>query len=182
MSRIPLLKPEAMDSEQKRVYDDVLAKTGRASGGPSIAYAYVPGLWEANNSVSAYLENKSALTKTQIRIAALVTVRKWNSDFPWAAQARMALDSGLDPKVVDAINSLQRPVFANAEDEAVYNVAREVVDTGTLTQASFDAAMKVLGNRRLIEVVGAVGQFCKTAMVANLAGATAPADAPSKLK
>lgn len=181
MSRIPLLKPEAMDAEQKRVYEDVLAKTGRASGGPSIAYAYVPGLWEANNSVSAYLENKSALTKAQIRIAALVTVRKWNSEFPWSAQARMALDSGIPKEAVDAINNRQRPTFASAEDQAVHDVAREVVETGTLAPASFDAAMKILGNRRVIETVGAVGQFCKTAMIANLAGATAPADAPSKL-
>jgi 4-carboxymuconolactone decarboxylase len=181
MSRIPVLKPEAMDNEQKRVYEDVLAKTGRASGGPSIAYAYVPGLWEANNSVSAYLENKSALTKAQVRIAALVTVRKWNSDFPWSAQARMALDSGIAREAVDAINARQRATFANAEDQAVHDVAKEMVETGTLTQASFDAAMKTLGMRKLIETVGAVGQFCKTAMVANLAGATAPADAPSKL-
>ena len=182
MSRIPLLKPEAMDAEQKRVYEDVLAKTGRASGGPSIAYAYVPGLWEANNSVSAYLENKSALTKQQIRIAALVTVRHWNSDFPWAAQARMALEAGVDPAAVDAINNRRKASFANAEDQAVHDVAKEMVETGTLAQGTFDAAMTALGNRRLIETVGAVGQFCKTAMVANLAGATAPADAPSKLK
>jgi len=182
MSRIPLLKPEAMDADQKRVYEDVLAKTGRASGGPSIAYAYVPGLWEANNSVSAYLETKSALTKAQIRIAALVTVRHWNSDFPWAAQARMALDSGIAQDALDAINARRRPSFANAEDQAVHDVAKEMVETGTLAQGSFDSAMKVLGMRKLIETVGAVGQFCKTAMVANLAGATAPADAPSKLK
>lgn len=182
MSRIPLLKPEAMDAEQSRVYQDVLAKTGRASGGPSIAYAYVPGLWEANNSVSAYLENKSQLTKAQIRIAALVTCRKWNSDFPWSAQARMALESGVARDAVDAINARQKAKFASAEDQAVHDVAAEIVETGTLAQASFDAAMKVLGNRKLIETVGVVGQFTKTAMIANLAGAVAPVDAPSKLK
>jgi len=182
MSRIPLLKPEAMDAEQKRVYEDVLKKTGRASGGPSIAYAYVPGLWETVNTVSAYLENNSALSKAQLRIAALVTVRKWNSEFPWAAQARMALDAGVDADAVDAINARRRPTLADPEDQVVHDVAHEVVETGTLSQASFDAAMKVLGNRKLIETVGVVGQFCKTAMVANLAGATAPADAPVKLK
>ncbi len=182
MSRIPLLPPEKMTAEQSRVYRDVLAKTGRASGGPSIAYAYVPELWEANNAVSAYFENQSALTKAQVRIAALVTARKWNSDFPWSAQARMALDSGVAAEAVDAINNRQPARFASPEDQAVHDVAREVVESGTLAPASFDAAMKTLGNRRLIETVGVVGQFCKTAMVANLAGATAPADAPSKLK
>ena len=182
MSRIPLLPPEKMTAEQSRVYSDVLAKTGRASGGPSIAYAYVPGLWEANNAVSAYLENQSALTKAQIRIAALVTSRKWNADFPWSAQARMALETGVAAEAVDAINSRRPARFASPEDQAVHDVACEMAETGTLTPACFDSAMATLGNRRLIETVGVVGQFCKTAMIANLAGAVAPADAPSKLK
>ena len=182
MSRIPLLKPEEMDSEQRRVYDHTLKTTGRAAGGPSIAYAYAPNLWEANNAVSAYFESKSTLSPVQLRIAALVTVRKWNSDFPWAAQARFALQGGLDASVVDAINNRERPSLANIEDQAIHDVAREMIDTGTLSDASFTAARDILGTRKLVDTVGAVGQFCKTAMMANLAGATAPADAPSKLK
>jgi 4-carboxymuconolactone decarboxylase len=182
MSRIPLLKPEAMTAEQRRVYDATVASTGRASGGPSIGYAYSPGLWEVTNAVSAYFENRSALSKAQLRLAAMVTVRKWNSEFPWAAQARMALASGIDAKVVDAINNRERPTLANAEDQAVHDVAREIIDTGTLSPASFEAAHKILGTTKIVDTVGAVGQFCKTALVANLAGATAPDDAPSKLK
>lgn len=182
MSRIPLLKPEAMDAEQRRVYDETLAKTGRASGGPSIGYAYAPGLWEANNAVSAYLESKSSLSPAQLRIAALVTVRKWNSDFPWAAQARMGLAAGIDPKAVEAMNAKQKASFADADDQAVHDVARELIESGTLGDASFAAASAKLGTRRLVDLVGCVGQFTKTAMMANVAGAVAPADAPSKLK
>jgi len=73
MSRIPTLKPEQMDAEQRRVYEETLAKTGRASGGPSTGYAYAPLLWERNNAISAYLETKSSLSPAQLRIGALVT-------------------------------------------------------------------------------------------------------------
>ena len=182
MSRIPLLKPEQMDSEQRRVYEQTVAKTGRASGGPSVGYAYAPLLWEANSAISAYLETKSSLNPVQLRIAALVTVRRWNSGFPWAAQARMGLAAGIDPKAVEAINAGQRPSLANAEDQAVHDMARELVETGTLSDATFASAHTVLGTRRLVDVVGCVGHFTKTAMMANVVGAEAPADAPSKLK
>ena len=182
MSRIPLLKPEQMDSEQRRVYEETLAKTGRASGGPSTGYAYTPLLWERNNAISAYLETKSSLSAAQLRIGALVTVRHWNSAFPWVAQARMGLTAGLDPLAVDAINSRQRPSFANPEDQAVHDAARELVETGNLSDATFASAHAVLGTRKLVDVVGCVGHFTKTAMMANVVGAEAPADAPSKLK
>ena len=182
MPRIPLLTPEQMDAEQRRVYEETLAKTGRASGGPSTGYAYAPLLWERNNAISAYLETNSSLSAAQLRIVALVTVRHWNSAFPWVAQARMGLTADIDPQAVEAINSRQRPNFANAGDQAVHDAARELVQTGTLSDPGFASAHAALGTRRLVDLVGCVGHFTKTAMMANIVGAEAPADAPSKLK
>jgi hypothetical protein len=57
-----------------------------------------------------------------------------------------------------------------------------MVETGNLSDATFTSAQSALGTRRLVDAVGLVGQFCKTAFMANLGGAVAPADAPSKLK
>ena len=45
MSRIPALSREEMDAEQQKVYDATLATTGRVGRGPSVGYAYSPGLW-----------------------------------------------------------------------------------------------------------------------------------------
>ena len=182
MPRIPMLKPEEMDAEQRRVHDATLKATGRAGNGPSLAYVHAPELWEATNAVSAYFENRSSLSPAQIRIAALVTMRHWNADFPWAAQARMGLQAGLDAAAIDAINAKKKPALKSKEDEAVYAVAKEVIETGTLSDASFASAKSALGLRRLVDAAGVVAHFCGTAMMANLAGAQAPADAPSKLK
>ena len=46
----------------------------------------------------------------------------------------------------------------------------------------FKAAESALGYTRLVEVVGAIGHFCATAMMANVVGVTPAADAPSHLK
>jgi 4-carboxymuconolactone decarboxylase len=182
MPRIPVLPPEAMDAEQRRVYEDVKARTGRVAGGPSLAYIHSPKLWELSNAVGGYLENGGTLTKKELRIAAIVTCRHWNASFPWAAQARMAMDAGVDKAAVEAINAGERPKFSDPTEDAIYNVAREMVVTGNLSDQSFEAAKKALGLKKLVETVGVVGNFCKTAMMANLAGATGPDDAPSKLK
>jgi 4-carboxymuconolactone decarboxylase len=180
MTRIPQIQPDDMNAEQRRVYDDVMASTGR-SGGPSIGYAYAPGLWEASNRVSDHLGDCS-LSQAQVRIAALTAARYWNSAFPFAVQVPQAFAAGVAPAIVDAINDRERPEFASPEDEAVYDVAQELLASGTLGDDGFTKAAEILGHTRLVDTVGAVGQFCKVCMMANTVGAVPPETAPVKLK
>ena len=180
MTRIPALTRDEMDDEGKRIYDETVATTGRVGRGPAIGYAHSPGMWETNNTASAYYENCS-LSETQLRMVALLTARHWNAAYPWAAQARMALLAGLDRAVLDALNARERPDLASREDAAIHDAARELLETGTLGDAVFAAAEDALGYRRLADLVGIVGHFCKTAMMANVVGAEAPDDAPSRL-
>ena len=181
MSRMPVLTREEMDDEQKRVHDAVLKTTGRVGKGPAVGFAYSPGLWEHHDKYSAVAAN-SSLSQKQVRITAVVAARHLNAAYPWAAQARQALDAGVDRAAVDAINAGETPRFDDAEDEAVYKVASELVRTGTLDDAGFKAAEAALGFRRMADVVGVIGHFCTTAMMANVAGAEAPDDASSRIK
>lgn len=181
MTRIPPLKPEEMDAGQRAVHDRIVAKGGRTGVGPAIGYAYSPEVWRLHNESSGHLLD-CALTPSQVRIVSLVTVRHWKAAYPWSAQARTALAAGLDPAAVEAINTGARPAFADPADAAVYDATRELLASGTLSDAGFAAAVAALGTRRLVELVAAIGHFCTTAMIANVVGATPPADAPSHLK
>ena len=180
MSRMPVLSRDEMDAEQQRVHDAILGTTGRVGRGPSIGYAYAPGLWENNNEASDYFDDCS-LTTAQCRICALVTARHWNAEYPWQAQARGALAAGVDGAAIEAINNRRTPSFGDADDQLVHDLAAQLIKTGTLDDAGFKAAEDQLGYRRIADLVGVVSHFCKTAMMANVAGAEAPADAPSTL-
>ena len=181
MSRMPVLSRDEMDVEQQRVHDVTLATTGRVGRGPSIGYAYSPGLWQNHNASSAHFENCS-LTQAQVRIVSLMTVRHWNAAYPWSAQAGAALAAGLDMAVVEAINAGEQPEFADSADAVVHATAREILATGSLGDEGFKTAEATIGYRRLADVVGVIGHFCSTAMMANVAGAEAPADAPSRIR
>ena len=181
MTRIPVLSREDMNVEQQRVHDAVKASTGRVGKGPSVGYAYSPGLWELHNASSLHLLD-CALTPAQVRIAELLTVRHWKAAYPWSAQAASALSAGLDLSVVEAINAGRQPEFADKADETVHAVARELLATGTLGNDSFEAAKSTIGYAGLADVIGTIGHFSATAMMANAVGAEAPADAPSFLK
>ncbi len=181
MTRIPPPSRDEMDAAQRAVHDRIVAKGGRVGVGPAIGYAYSAEVWRLHNELSAHLLD-CALTPAQVRIVSLMTVRHWRAAYPWSAQAKTALGAGLDPAVIEAINSGARPAFDDDADAAVHDATRELLATGTLSDATFESARRVLGHRRLVEIVGAIGHFCTTALMANLVGATPPADAPSRLK
>jgi 4-carboxymuconolactone decarboxylase len=181
MTRIPVLSREEMDAEQQEVHDEVVASTGRVGRGPSVGYAYSAGLWRLHNASSAHLLDCS-LTPAQVRIVSLMTARHWNARYPWSAQAATALAAGLDPAVIEAINAGEQPDFTDQTDAAVHAAARELLATGTLEDAGFKAAEATLGYRRIADVIGTIGHFCTTAMMANVAGAEPSAGAASKLK
>jgi 4-carboxymuconolactone decarboxylase len=181
MTRVPTLSRAEMDAEQQDVYDEVVATTGRVGRGPSVGYAYSPGMWRLHHASSAHL-TRCSLTPAQVRIVALTTARHWNAAYPWSAQAAMALAAGVDPATVEAINAGERPAFTDEADAAVYDATRELLASGTLCEEGFRAAKATIGYRRLADLIGAIGHFCTTAMMANVVGAEPAANAPSTLR
>lgn len=179
--RFPVLSRDEMNDAQQRMADKVAATTGRGGRGPAVGYAYSPGLWQLHDASSAHLLDCS-LTRAQVRIVSLLTVRHWKAPYPWAAQSVMALAAGLDPAIVEAINDGAQPDFGDPADAAVHAATRELLATGTLGEAGFKAAEAALGYARMADIVGAIGHFCTTAMMANVVGAEPAADAPSQLK
>ena len=181
MTRIPVLDRDDMDTEQQNVYDRIVANNSRVGFGPAIGYAYSAGVWQNHNLSSAHLLQCS-LTNAQVRIVSLMTVRHWKAAYPWSAQAKTALEAGLDAAIIEAINDGGDPDFDDPADAAVHAATNELLATGTLSDQGFKAAEETLGYQRLVEVVGAVGHFCTTAMMANVVGVSPSADAPSHLK
>lgn len=181
MTRIPVLSRDEMDPEHQKVYDEALGTTGRVGRGPSVGYAYSPGLWRVHNASSAHLLDCS-LTPAQVRIVSLMTARHWKAAYPWSAQAAIALAAGLDGTVIEAIKTGEQPTFTDIADQMVHAVARELLATGSLGDDIFKAAESTLGYRRLADVVGVIGHFSTTAMMANVVGAEPPPNAPSHLK
>jgi 4-carboxymuconolactone decarboxylase len=122
------------------------------------------------------------LTPAQVRIVSLLTARHWKAAYPWSAQAAIALAAGLDRAVIEAINAGEQPNFTDSADQMVYTVARELLATGSLGDDIFQAAESTIGYQRLADLIGVIGHFTTTAMMANVVGAEPRADAPSLLK
>ena len=181
MTRIPVLDRSEMDADQEATYDKVAQNNARVGFGPAIGYAYSPGVWQTHNQSSSHLLDCS-LTNSQVRIISLMTVRFWRAAYPWSAQAKTGLNAGLPIDIIEAINDGRQPDFENLEDTAVYLATKELLESGNLSDEGFSAAEKKLGYKRIVELVGAIGHFCTTALMANVVGVKPDPHAPSQLK
>ncbi len=179
--RIPPLDRAEMEPDQRAIHDRILADGGRIGFGPAIGYAYSGPVWDLHNRSSDFLLD-CTLTNPQVRIVSLMTVRHWKAHYPWSAQAKTAINAGLTKAVVEAINEGREPPFDNEDDRAVWAVARELLEIGTLSDAGFSSAEATLDRRKLVEIVHCIGHFCTTALMANLVGVNPPADAVSVLR
>ena len=109
-------------------------------------------------------------------------MKHWNSAYPWSAQSKTALAAGLSEDIIRAINDDDVPPFVTDEDAAIYEMVKELLDTGNLTEASFTKATQSLGHKKMSEIVHTIGHFTATGMMANMVGCTPPDDAVSLLK
>jgi len=181
MTRIPPQSRDEMDDGQRAILDRITDKGGRVGFGPAIGYAYSAEVWRLHNESSGHLLD-CTLTNAQVRIISLMTVRHWNASYPWSAQSKTALSAGLDPAIIEAINSGEQPDFSDDTDAAVYAATGELLATGNLSDDGFKAAEAALGHKRMVELVHTIGHFCTTGMMANMVGCIPPEDAVSRLK
>ena len=100
-------------------------------------------------------------------IAILVTARHWTAHYEWYAHKRLALKGGMDPDIIDAIRDRRTPVFDDPKGQMIYDVARSLHEGHGPSQALYDAAVKLLGERGVVEIIGLCGYYTMVSMTLN---------------
>lgn len=179
MARIALIDRANMNAEQARVYDAAKASGGPV-GGPYYAYIRLPKLFEAAQNLRASLA-AGPLSPREQQIVNLTVARHWNAKYPWHAQVRNSLKIGIAQSVIDAINTRKAPELSDAREKMCFVVAREVLANKGLSQETYAAAEKTMGEESLVALVATTGSFSMTCMTAGTFGIEPPADDPTPL-
>jgi 4-carboxymuconolactone decarboxylase len=179
MPRIAIIDRPNMSAEQARVYDAAKQKSGIV-GGPYYAYIRLPKLFEACQNVRDSLAD-GPLSQRETQVVNLVVARHWNARYPWFAQVRRSLAVGIDQSVIDAINARKTPNLSDARERTCYTVASELLANKGLSDATYAAAAKTMGEESLVALVATTGSFSMTCMTANSFGVEPPAENPIPL-
>jgi 4-carboxymuconolactone decarboxylase len=167
MPRAPDLKPDQLSDEQKTVFEAIQRRLrSNAVRGPFAVLLNAPAV--ANGAIVTYGAFRDGKIERRLfELMILVVARHMSAQFEWFAHAPRALEAGIQSETVEAIRNRRTPALVRDDEKMVYDVVAEMCATRTLSQASYDRALAVLGLEQLVELVAGTGFYVMIAMTLN---------------
>ena len=138
-------------------YETVMASRGRLNAPQSMLF-YSPGVGSRAMVLNDHL--RASLSQYDYELAVLVASREFPIEFVWSAHVATARSVGISGDLIEAIRSGgAAPSEASPRDRVVIQLGQELVGGRQLSQAAFDAAREVLGEKALIETLMTMGYY-----------------------
>ena len=174
--RFPTLTPDQMTPAQRQVAEAIMAGPRKTLGGPFNAWLRSPALADKLQQVGEHLRFHSSVPPRLNEFAILITARAWDADYEWYAHYPLALKAGLKPEIAADLAKGKRPRGMAADEAAVYDFATELRATHKVSDPTYGAAQKVLGDQGVIDLIALSGYYDLVSMTLNTAQVATPPD------
>lgn len=186
MSRVDPLGPDALDDDQRALYDAITSGP-RAQGpqrfalvsadgsltGPFDGFLRSPAIGEALQGVGAAVRYRSSLTARVREGAILLVAAHWDSAFERHAHEAVGRGVGLEEADLIALRQGDVPASADDDERARLEVVQALL-RGDLTDAEWATLSPVVGERDLFELIALVGYYATLALQLRVLRVAAP--------
>jgi 4-carboxymuconolactone decarboxylase len=159
---------DRLTPEQQAMVNDLLSGTRTSLDGPFNVLLRSPEMGNLAQKLGEYLRFRSALPPRLSEMAIIMTARWWSSHYEWYLHKALALKAGLNPAVVDAIQAGQRPAQMEPDEAVTYAFCTELRDRRQVSDATFEAAVSLLGEKGVVDLVGLMGYYDLVSMALNV--------------
>jgi 4-carboxymuconolactone decarboxylase len=172
-----------MTPEQRVMLDHTVnsarAVTNTTANGPFNVLLRSPEIGDLSQQLGNAIRFSSGLSGPLRELATLMAGRAWTSRYEWYAHSRYAKQEGIPDAVVAAIAAHRPPNLKDMPPEPalVWRVTDELLYTRRITDATYDEALAVLG-QRLVSTVTIAAYYEYVSMLLNVDRYPLPADAP----
>jgi 4-carboxymuconolactone decarboxylase len=167
MGRLHLPTVDELSVEQRSVYDEVVSGRRGQLVGPLRAVIHSPELAARWSRIGEFLRYSTSLPAKLNELAIIVVGRHWNSQLEFSIHAEAARAAGLDASCIEAIRVSQAPTFSDPAEAEVYEYARLLLQTGTLTDDVHGAVTARWGARGAVELTGVIGYYTMVSLTLN---------------
>jgi 4-carboxymuconolactone decarboxylase len=177
LGRIP---DDRLTAEQREAIDTY--KTSRSEAdisGPWIPLLRSPEVLVRTQALGQHLRYKTVLPPQLSELVILITARHWSQPYEWGLHAPIAMKAGVDAAIVDAIGAGRRPERMSEEQEVLYEFCTELLETRSVTDATYRQMLARVGETGVIEAASMVGYYAMLAAVLNTAQTPAEPDMPA---
>jgi 4-carboxymuconolactone decarboxylase len=165
--RLKLLSPGEMTAHQRETYDESIASKRGKPPPPMMAWLNSPEMARHATRLGGFLRFDTVFSAGITEIAILVTARHWSSHYEWYAHRLLAIKGGLDEKIINDIRDRRTPTFSDPKAKVVYDVAKSLHDGHGVSKSLYDEAVKVVGERGIVEIIGLCGYYTMVSMTLN---------------
>lgn len=185
MTRLDFITGDNLTPEQQAVWDGVTnGRRGPAARmvneqggliGPFNAPLYAPVSGRRVIDLGESLRFETAIDNRLLELAVCMVGAHWRSNFEWMAHSRMAIDAGIDPEAIAAIERGTEPDLERDDERAVYDLTRALLTTGRAPGPIYRAAQHHLGDQGMVEVTQLIGYYCLVSLTLNVFQVDLPA-------
>ena len=172
--RMGALTPEKMTEAQRKAAEEVASGPRGRIGGPFNVLLRSPELMSPVQKVGEYLRFRSGLDRRIAELATLIAARQWTQNYEWSAHHPLALKAGLKSEVAQAIAEGRRPSGMAQDEEIVYDLLTELFHNKSVSDATYERAVKQFGEQNVVELVTIAGYYSLLGMLMNLARTPLP--------
>jgi 4-carboxymuconolactone decarboxylase len=169
---------DQLTPEQKTMVNDLLSGTRTSLDGPFNMLLRSPEMGNLAQNLGEYLRFRTSVPLRLNEMAILLTARWWSAQYEWHAHKPLALKAGLSESVIDDIQAGRRPTRMQADEAIVYDFSFELRDRRRVSDATFKAAVALLGDRGVVDLVAVMGYYDLVSMVLNVDRYPLPGGAP----
>ena len=159
---------DEMTPAQKKMLEDLVAGPRSGANGPFNVLLRSPQMGNIAQQFGASTRFNPSMPRKLNEMAIIITARYWTSQYEWAAHKRAALDAGLNPAIVDAIQNGRRPTGMAKDEEAVYTFCSELLKTKQVSDSTFAAAKAAVGEKGVVDLIGVMGWYHTVSMLLNV--------------
>jgi 4-carboxymuconolactone decarboxylase len=172
---------DEMTPEQRKMVEDLVSGPRSGADGPFNVLLRSPDMGNLAQKFGAATRFNQSMPRKLNELAIIITGRYWTAQYEWIAHKRAALQAGLDPAIVDAIQNGRRPAGMQKDEEAVYNFCTELLQTKQVGDATFAAAKDAVGEKGVVDLIGVMGWYQTVSMLLNVDRYPLPAGARPEL-
>ncbi len=177
MARLEPPRPEAYTDDQKRIAEAITSSRGSIRG-PFGVWLHSPGLAEPAQAVGAHIRFRSTLPGNLRELAICTIARHWRANFEWYAHAPLAVSEGIAEEAIEQLRNGEEPSPLTVEERLVHQLTREIIETGRLSDTSYQSGMEKFGTEQMVELVGLCGYYTLVSLTLNVFDVAVPDGEP----
>lgn len=170
---------DVLTPEQATMANELLASPRASLNGPFNVLLRSPEMGNLSQRLGGYLRFRTSVPRRLNEMAILLTAKWWSSQYEWYAHKPLAEDAGLNQAVIDDIQAGRRPARMQPDETIVYDFSAEMREHRRVSDATFRAAVTLLGEKGVVDLVAVMGYYDLVSMVLNADRYPLPDGAPS---